>query len=355
MMKLAAKTLLSVLLFLGFAACQPHYQNTDRSSMNKIPLRPTCVGRHIINLPTDAPQGWTQQYGNYLRIERLPYSINTLERFTALIEQRRNELASAPHDTEGHLLSEYKQTSPDSWLLLSRDSAVDVYTYNIERYIWTGHWGYRFTKGIATKGRSLIDADPDPVKDLLPIDNVNPPSQVGFCIQDAMMNGPPDRGMATVSVDVPGWRKATLVARVSEHGKEPEPDDLDRKNSSPPNRTFSFLDRDKFVFDSVRKMSFSDKASEGQMPTVFEVLRRRERLIDGRQGQEAVWKTVDRRGDVVYRFEWDSIDELQNRNLPALVVRMNIGSYQEQDVIPTPPEGDLFALWDAVLATLHKR
>jgi hypothetical protein len=354
MMKPLLGLLCGVLLCLSQGACQPHYQNTDRAAMNKIPLKPTCVGRYMISLPSGAPQEWTQDYGDYFKVDRLPYSVNTVDKFTALVEQRRDELAKASHDTEGHLLSEYRQTSPNSWLLLSRDNAVDIYTYNVERYVWTGHWGYRFAKGIATKKRALIDAEPDPLNDLVPIDNFTPPSQSGFCMDGAMVTAAFERGSTGPDVKIPGWKKSKISILVTEHQSEEDSDNANASFAKPIWRTFYWLDDDKNRFNEVRHM-FAPEASGRWYPTKFDVLRRRELTLGGRLGQEAVWKTVDRRGDVVYRFEWDSIDELQNKDLPALVIRMDIGSYQEQDVIPTPPEADLFALWDAVLPTLHKR
>lgn len=321
--------------------------------MNKVPLKPVCVGRYVISLPYGLPEEWSQEYNGYT-VKRLPYDISSEDAFHALVANRRKELASAKHNTETHLLSEFRQMDPNSWLLISRQGAIDIYTYNVEKYVWTGHWGYLFTKGIASEERAQVDAESDQSTGLVPINNFNHLPQAGFCVDEALVIAALDHAYASVDAYIPGWKKSRIFFTTAEHQTEEDASDADTSLSKPIWRTFYWLDNEKKVFEEVRR-EFASDTSDALAPTELHVLRRRELILDGRQGQEAVWKMVNRRGDVTYRFEWDSIDELKNPDLSSLIIRMDIGSNHDPEIIQTPAESDLFSLWDAVLPTLHKR
>jgi hypothetical protein len=129
--------------------------------------------------PRKGDLNWSQEFDDS-KVSRLSFDIDTPESFWAFAEKRQRELANAQHDTEGHFLHLFKKVDTNSAILLFRESNIDVYGYNIERYLWLGHWGYLLKSGIGSDGISQLDSLGKVLSLLTPIDIAAAPQSTGF-------------------------------------------------------------------------------------------------------------------------------------------------------------------------------
>lgn len=338
------------LLSLLLAACTPHAHDQDYAKMNPIPLQTYCVGRLLVDLPKQATFSWTQEFDDS-KVSRLPSDINTPERFWNLVEKRRDELAAAPHDTEGHLLYRFDNPSTVSAIVLFRESNTDVYGYNIERYLWTGHWGHLFKSGIANSDKGNLDHLVNTFNRLIPIDNrMNPPmapQQAGFCIDGALVTGEVGRISAGPTLYMFGMKGVSISVNAVEN--------------FPPSSDPALNSAYGGVEDKQRQIRMTREqipgwSSDPDSPKDFIVLRKREHSLHGIPGQEVVYRQIFNNDKRSYRFLWLDTQRSNNR-LPSAGVQMDFTDEQDpaKPALPLPPEDQMFALWDAVLSSVRLR
>lgn len=316
-------------------------------SMNKIPMRPVCVGRFQVDLPAQGRQEWSQSFDE-ARVYRLPSSIQTQEAFWGEVEGRKQELASQPHDTEDSLLSDFRRYGEKSAMLLYRTSEVDVYTYKVERYLWFDDWGYRFEGGIAAKDKRDVGRYLDIFERIRPRDNLEATSAPGFCIDGALVVGSVSRLSASVDVKIPGWKRVAIGVGSSE--ANPPPSEVVTRDAEE-----SSVDAELKRTQEVNAIYAPHAGEIDTYPKEFDILRQHDRTVAGFVGREAVWRQKLNNGATLYNFVWHAVDHRQGPggNLGGSI-SMDVGNEREPEV-EAPSEEDLFTLWDAVLASARVR
>lgn len=316
-------------------------------SMNKLPIRPVCVGRLQVELPIQGRQDWSQSFDE-AKVYRLSSSIQTQEAFWEEVERRKNELASKAHDTEESLLSDFRKFENNAAMLLYRTSEVDVYTYKVERYLWLHDRGYRFEGGVATEDRSHVDRYLGVFDRIQPNISDQDASAPGFCIDGALVVGSLPQISANVRVDIHPWDKARLHVGVGE--------------STTSSSGFEMTITGEQTADAkLRRQQeaakiYADHAGEiDTYPREFDILRRRDRAVSGLEGREVVWRRELVNGALLYTFKWHTIDARQGvEGRLGVNIGLDLGD-EDAPNKPAPPEDEMFALWDAVLASVKVR
>lgn len=340
------------LLLTPLAGCgqtqQPTWEIPEMDARtNNIPLAPVCVGRLRIDLPASARHDWAQSFDES-RVYRLPGTIGTSELFWAEVEKRKRELEAQPHDSEGSLLSEFDPVRSNAALLFFRSSAVNIYTYEVERYLWLGDRGYRFEGGIANEEKKSVGHYTSVMDQLSARNDNEEPFAPGFCIDGAVVTGPLPQLVANVDVKVPGWKRVSVVASSNEV-------------NSPPSEALVVEGEDSSVDAELKRIQevneiYRPHAAEIETyPKEFDVLRQRDRVVAGLAGREAVWRQGLTNGATLYSFVWHTHDARQGpRGNLGGSVSMDVGDEREPGN-EVPPEEDLFALWEAMLASAKVR
>jgi len=340
---------LTALVLFWIAACgKPNAsqdQDKDYSKMNTVPLRTQCIGRMLIDLPQKADLNWSQEFDDS-KVGKINAFLQTEDEFGTFVEKRRQELANTPHDTEGHLLHLFKKVDAYSAILLFRESNTDVYGYNIERYLWLGHWGYLLKSGIGNDGINQLDSLGKVLSLLIPIDiTAAPPQQPGFCIDGALVTGDVGGIDASISMKMPGWKKVSLYVATGENSRA-------QPSVNPNDTPYMDLERE---YATIRKLTKEIPGAEKDpaYPKEFITLRKQERMVGGRKGQDVIWRQHLNNGAVLYQFNWSNIDPSGSSSHPGISLELKVGDQYEPS--EPPPESELLALWDAVLATLRPR
>lgn len=320
--------------------------------MNAITLKTQCIGRLLVDLPYKAPLDWSQNIGRDA-VARMP-RVNSQGALWKIIDQRKAELELAPHRTEKHLLSDFRKINPNTALLMYRDSDVDKYTYHIDRYLWLETSAYLFKAEIANEEQSLVGKLSEVPALLKRIINDGSVREAGFCIDGALIAGRVEGAVnVAVNLNVPGWKGVSISVMTGE-GNQPTNYDKD---------AYDLLNGDEERFQEVQRIARSQGDPAGEAPVSFDVIRKRDRVINGVVGQETVSKFVFKGGVVQHRFLWDVAYKGQQDTAakPGIWVGMKTG---EELPTPdggsapsheTPPESELLALWDAMLNSLRFR
>jgi hypothetical protein len=163
-------------------------------------------------------------------------------------------------------------------------------------------------------------------------------------------NGPINSGP---SLDVPGWKGVSISVDTGE-GNVPTEYDKDGDD---------LLKEDEERLKVAQEIARKEGDPFGDVPLSFEIIRKRERVLSGYVGQETVSKFTFKNGVVQHRFYWATMTKGKKDSAghPAIWVNMKTG-----EDIPTsdggrapsretPPDAELLAFWDAVLASLRPR
>lgn len=323
-------------------ACQVRrIDNKDYADMNAVPLNPICIGRLIIDVPQRGTQTWTANF-DLAEVTRLNETGE--QAFWALVEARKNELESQKHNTQPNLLVRYQRYEPNAAAILYYPFAAAKSGYAMERYLWLTTHGYKFAiKGIEKEKGNNLDQFSKVFQALTENKQSVPKTAKGFCIDGAAVTGDVGKIDANFSIEIRGWKRTSLNIGVSEF--YPPPDE-------PMSAFKSLEDQQNGYRDALLR---SPKVlQEPLYITEFAVLRKREHVIAGIAGQEAVWRTEHVNGGVHYAFEWQSLEQNGSPLHPALTIVLLAG-YEGYPEDKPPPQKDLLALWDAVIESARLR
>lgn len=339
------------ILAMAMAACG-HETNRDYAAMNKIPMHTVCVGRMLVDLPKGGQLDW-QQHFDYAQVSRLPASVSNASAFWVMVEKKKDALGSEKHKTEPSLLSGYLKVGNDAAMLLHRESASDVYGYDLDRYLWLGHWGYWFeSKALFDNGqKDQFSSFDKAFKQLTSIDDFRPPQEPGFCIDGALVTGKIGPIWSGVSSSIKAWKGASASAGASEDdGSRAKLPWEKTGHSLPPVTPFSDLEMFKSWADESKQSSDSDRVVS------FEVLRKGNRQLAGMPGEEIAVKATLANGQEWYRFEWSSSSDAARPRKSGFTLGLEAGDKDYTPrYAPPPPQDDLLALWNAMLASLKLR
>ncbi|WP_407351274.1 T6SS immunity protein Tli4 family protein [Luteimonas sp. R10] len=313
--------------------------------MSPIPLSPVCIGRMLVDVPTQAEFRWVQETD--VRFTRVPAV--TQPEFESHVLREEELLRAKPHRIEGSLLSEVKVPEPGWRVLFHRNNELDQIGHRVRGYAWRDGVGYaidtvkydreQFSEVAATLTGSIPR--------LVPIDNARPTSipssGPGFCIDGALADPVPARIMVGVSIESFGWKGVSIGVGTSERlGK------AEKTGGSGPLSAFD--DFEEVERGYRERMKYDDEDAVES----FDRLRKREVAVGGIPGQETAYKVETRAGSVKYGFAWKSLPQESSPVRFSFQLEAGADEYV-LDYAPPPEATDLFALWDAMLASLRQR
>lgn len=346
-----ARWAIVAVLAMAMAACS-HEMNKDYAAMNKIPMHTVCVGRMLVNLPEGGQMDW-QQHFDYAQVLRLATSVNDASAFWAMVEKKKNALASEKHNTEPSLLSGYLKVGDDAAMLLHRESASDVYGYDLDRYLWLGHWGYWFeSKALFDNSqKNQFSTFDKAFKQLVPINNLQPPKEPGFCIDGALVTGKIGPIWSGVSSSIKGWKNISVNAGASEDDGTRAKFSWEKVDHPLPTSTpFDDLEMFKSWADESKRSDDDDRVIS------FEVLRKENRQLAGMPGEEIAVKATLANGQEWYRFEWSSANDATRSRKSGFSLGLEAGAKDYTPrYAPPPPQDDLLGLWDAMSSSVKPR
>jgi len=340
------------LLAMAMAACG-HETNKDYAAMNKMPMHTVCVGRMLVELPKGGQMDWQQQF-DHATVDRLPLSINTSSMFWTFVDKRKTELEQPTKARPQGTLGIYKKVGDNAVIMQFRDAEIaDLQGYYTERYLWLGSWGYKYKTGgvYDNQAAELLAQVENTIKQVEPIDNFQPPQGLGFCIDGALVTGKIGPIWSGVSSSIKGWKRVSVNVGASE-------DDGTRikfsweKVSHPLPMPTPFDDLEMFKSWAGE----SKRSSDDDRVVSFEVLRKENRQLMGMPGEEIAIKAELANGQEWYRFEWNSLDDATRPLKSGFSFGLEAGDKDyTPDYVPPPPQEDLLALWDVMLASLKPR
>lgn len=312
--------------------------------MNTIPLQPVCIGRIQADLPRLGARSWAQSF-DLSEVERMA-SVRTRDEFWSRVHARKNELESSPHDIEPNRMSRFLKVGEDAAIILYREHEGSKRAHRMQRYLWLGEAGYGFQTGAMREHltRDLTRFE-RVFNTLRPLDDGRLPQQRGFCIDGALVHGEVGRISAGVSVNVPGWNNVRIWAGATEGAADGE---AARRQAAPADTE---LDREREAMATVQR---EDPGASGDpvYPRQFDVLRQRERPLEGIPGREVVWRKELNNGAVTYTFRWKSEGDVNGA--PTATLGLDAGE-RHKPTDPLPDEQALVALWDAMLNSVRRR
>lgn len=344
-------------LVMMLSACG-HERNKDYAAMNKIPMKAVCVGRMLVDLPKGSPLEWQQQF-NYAKVSKLPAPIDDAQKFWAFVKKRKTELAQPTSAHPNGSLGVYKQVGENAAIMQFQDPELpsnpeltpDIYF--TERYLWLGHWAYKYQTGelFEKQAAALLPRIEKTFGQVEPISNYDPPAKAGFCIDSAMVVGKIGPIWSAASANVKQWKGVSVDAGAGEDDGSREK--LSWQKTSHALKTPTPLE-DLEMYESYAKES--KRTNDDDRVVSMDVLRKRDVQLAGMKGQEIAFKLKLANGQEYYRFEWDSIDNAERTNKASFSFSLMAGSKDFiPDYVPPPPQEDLLALWDAMLDSLKPR
>lgn len=318
-------------------------------SLNIIPLRTECIGRVLIDLPSRSVKRWSQEF-DQAKVSRVSYPTGDDAAFWIDVTKRKEKLEASPHKTEGSLLSKYEKVGENAAILLFRSSDIGVRLYKMERFLWLGHLGYVFESNILNDEKDRLSPYTEVFSKLEPRNNLEIPSEPGFCIDGALVSGDVGGISASQNFKVAGWKNVYLWASAGEVGATPT-------DSSGDDEDHSFDADLKREQEGIREIveAAPEARNDPAYPKEFDVLRQHDRDLNGLGGREVIWRKKLNSGALLYTFRWETSGKDQGTpQHPGASIGMDVGDEHHPEQTP-PAEKELFALWDAVLTSLKRR
>jgi hypothetical protein len=309
-----------------------------------------CIGRVLIQMPTDRPRSWSAQIdvGSVRRLQR-PLSLNE---FWAGVEHVRDAYAKQTHRRQPTRLGHYERMDAQrAAVVIGYDSPNSFFAPRFLRFLHLGEQhAYEFDR---TLDHGNTPPSPELFKPYIEqysgvfgrmraLREGEIPTEAGLCIDGALVQGETGRNArAGINVEIAhgtrlGFGYVENNFRVSLES------------------AFEMLKRDQNRAEY--GLTFT-KEPLGYKE--FKVLRRQERSLGGLQGQEFITRTTLNNGHTYYGFMWGTKGAEGGLLTPTISVHLNTpptsDSNDGKPYASLPPEAELIELWDSVLATFRLR
>ncbi|AEQ96154.1 hypothetical protein XOC_2003 [Xanthomonas oryzae pv. oryzicola BLS256] len=342
-----------VLALLALTGCgrQGPHQDKDYAAMNTIVMKPVCIGRFELSIPRDGGRDWRTDL-DWAEVTRLPFNLRTTEDFWGYVEARKQFLQSQKHDTEPSLLSLYEKVGDNAVILLNRQEPSNDVVYYLERYVWLGDRGY-FFKGLGEGDeiKAKLEGYKKILGRLVPHDGLERPVTNGYCINGATITGViPDisTSIAVNPIKLSGATLYVATAEAVDAANQKDTPGADPRSVS----GFGSLEIEEEKY-RVQRSDSSDESPD--KPAHFDVIRKKTRVVAGRQGEEVGWRITYANGAMTYNFLWINADKKPSTpNNPSLTFQFYAGD-PEAPGKKLPSEQQMFALWDATLGSVKSR
>jgi hypothetical protein len=302
-------------------------------------MQPVCVGRFVVEIPSVARiKGWTQKVDD-TKIETIsPPSLNKLA-FDNKITKRETLLKNSPHETDGVLFKNKIQLSPDSNLLVYRESQSDRRMYQLDASFWrptlevkfyTETTNKYFTEGIDQISKVVKSFTPTPTSDISHL----PP---GLCIEQGIITGSTFRAEeVAVSGRIDEYPGLGFSFYTQTYGR--------------PHEGKTMLERIGFSFGLGDWIGKTASAS-----TKF--LRKGKRELNGQKGEEMV-AVITYNGETSFEANAEFYPDANTLNKP--MIKVSLGDQTHDDNTHQPfnknlTQEEFLALWDALLNSIKLR
>jgi len=311
-----------------------------------------CIGRVLMDMPTDRPRTWSAQV-DVATVRRLQRPLS-LAQFWSGVETVRDQYAQQTHREHTSRLGHYERID-------THKSAI-VIGYPSPNSL-AGAWMWRFvhlddqhayefkTEAIGTRGatpspelfKPYVDLYTPVLSRLKPLQDGEIPSAEGLCIEGALVSGDTGRNakaalrseIATGTYLGISYRENLYRVALSSSFEDLE------------------MDRKKAEFG----LTFPNESTAFKE---FKVLRRQDRTLGGLHGQEFITRTTLNNGHTYYSMAWGTKGAEDGLLTPSISVHLNTpkdinNSPGRPPYATLPPERELIALWDGVLASFKLR
>ncbi|WP_159659804.1 T6SS immunity protein Tli4 family protein [Alcanivorax xiamenensis] len=338
---------LAALALISIGCDSPGNDTKDYALMNQIPLTAECVGYMRIGLPDKGRRAWSATVdGAGLAL------LKGLDRtaFDTYVESRKEKFAALPHNVEPNRLVTFRSFGDKGTILLYREDAFQTEVVEMERYLWVGSdegagRGYFLDSG---SHFGKVEQDLESFSRVFAKFSLRQPGEStsnGFCIDGASLADDGIDVAADVTVSLPGQPGWDLYVSYAKLGSPHDVQDTEGLDERLATATGSLeLEQEKYRRQAE---AYPGIGKEPDYPKHFEVLRKGSRELAGVKGGEAAWKKELNNGGVLYTFLW--MDESLSGQ--SAMVEMNTRDEEQT----ASSEERMFALWDAVLASVEFR
>lgn len=297
-----------------------------------------CIGRYLVDVPADAQingQDYRYMFG---RIESEPTQLDT-ESFKAMVDRRADELRATSED-KGRTLKDTVSASPTAKVLITSEKVFGSKNYGFEAY-----WLFQrtlFTLKALDMDESVFKAKVLPrLRDqLLPHlqarSSEDTPTQPGFCLKDGFIandGASPQFEDAAITFKFAQWPGVWVSIETMTVAKLGQPSLLQRIDKGLPD-------------------AFKDLVNQ------IRVLRRGQRTINGRTGEEYLATFPTDAGYRLHQFQWEARGtEIGDGLTPTITVELESGMERENGVPIRPrlTDDQAIALFDAVANSVRLR
>jgi hypothetical protein len=326
----------------------PH--NTFPKESTPMSWKTECIGRVLIDMPTDRPRSWSAQI-DVASVRRLQRPLN-LNQFWSGAETVRDQYAKAAHREHTSRLGHYERMDARKAAIVigypSPNSLAGAWMWRLVHL--DDQHAYEFkTEAIGTRGarpspelfKPYVDEASPVLSRIKPLRDGEIPSSEGLCIDGALVSGETGRN-AVAALNVEIAKGTRLGASYLENNYQVSLESV-----------FEELKRDQDRADFALTLR-----NEPLGYKEFKVLRRQERTLAGLRGQEFITRTTLNNGHFYYTFRW-GIKGGAGLVEPTLSIHMDTPSTAKAPdgsvYAALPPEAELIRLWDSALVTFRLR
>lgn len=326
----------------------PH--NTFPKESTPMSWKTECIGRVMIDMPTDRTRSWSAQF-DHAHVRRLQRPLS-LAQFWEGVEVVRDGYAKQKHDEHTSRLGHYERMDArKAAMVVGYQSDASFFAPVMWRFVnLDEQHAYEFKQTLSTGDKApspelfkpYVDQYTPVLSRIKPLRDGEIPSGEGLCIDGALVSGDTGRNAASaLNVEIAKGTELGLGYLENNHKVAME-------------SGFEVLQRE----ENRAKVGLTFP-NEPTAFKEFKVLRRQERTLADLRGQEFIIRTTLNNGHVHYRFKFLIKGGLNSVAEPTLSIHMNTpkaaNAPDGSAYTPVPPEAQLIALWDGALATLRIR
>jgi hypothetical protein len=324
-------------------------QKTFPKESTPMSWKTECIGRVLIDMPTDRTRSWSAQF-DHAHVRRLQRPLS-LAQFWAGVEVVRDGYAKQTHDKHTSRLGHYERMEDrKAAFVMGYQSDASFFAPMMWRFAHLDdQHAYEFSQTLSTGNKApspelfkpYVDQYTPVLSRIKPLRDGEIPSGEGLCIDGALVGGDTGRNAkASLNVEIAAGTYFGLGY-------------LENNYQVAMYSGFDVVQRDQERADFALTLR-----SEALGYKEFKVLRRQERMLAGLRGQEFITRTTLNNGHVYYALRF-LIKGGLGVTEPSLSIHMNTPDTAKAPdgtaYTPVPPEAQLIALWDGALATLRIR
>ncbi len=290
-----------------------------------------CFGRYLVDIPVGAQvNGYASRYKyGYIKSSSLSRT-----RFDEYVEQREAAIRSGKQK-DGYSLRGGGRISDSIWVFELEDQLLTGPSVGFEAHRWDGGRAFEMTQ-VGTMSDKYDEVLSTMKTRVLPNlharDADDIPEQPGFCLKDGFIDDDgtaPQYEESGMSFKFPQWPGVLITASASTTTKAGEKTLLQRVGSA-------------------------------WLPTNFilvKTLRRGERTVNGRDGEEILWSFPTNHGFRSHQFQWEAQGTLSQPLNADLTVEFESGlqSSDGEWQRPNLSDEEAIAIFDAVVNSIRLR